>query len=476
MKFPQKTYRGVDAAEVFLKELLKEEEKLLCLLQQTEPMKMNKMEEEVFLQSSHCHICKKVVDVFDKVRDHDHITGIFRGAAHSSCNINYRTVDKIPVVFHNLKGYDSHIISQAIGNVKTKEPEVVAKNLEEYVFFKIGNLHFIDSLQFLNASLADLTKNLLEVGVKEFRHLKTYFNSRWKHLENESALLLLLRKLVYPYSYMDSWGRFEENWLPPKSEFYNVLSESEINDQDYAHAVQVWNTFKLRNLGELHDLYVEVDTLLLADIFENFRRISMEYYELDPCHFYTAPGLTWSAALKMTGVELELLKNPDMSLLVDEGMRGGISQISNRYAKANNPYLRDYDASKESSYIINLDATNLYGWAMSQYLPTHGFRWCSPEEIMKLNVESLEDNSQLGFILEVDLEYPKELHDLHDDYPCAPEKTTITEDMLSDYQKELISDLGCNPSETMKLLLTLHNKEKYTVHYRNLKLYLSLGK
>ena len=144
--------------------------------------------------------------------------------------------------------------------------------------------------------------------------------------------------------------------------------------------------------------------------------------------------------------------------------------------KANNPYLRDYDASKESSYIINLDATNLYGWAMSQYLPTHGFRWCSPEEIMKLNVESLEDNSQLGFILEVDLEYPKELHDLHDDYPCAPEKTTITEDMLSDYQKELISDLGCNPSETMKLLLTLHNKEKYTVHYRNLKLYLSLGK
>ena len=114
----------------------------------------------------------------------------------------------------------------------------------------------------------------------------------------------------------------------------------------------------------------------------------MEYYELDPCHFYTAPGLTWSAALKMTGVELELLKNPDMSLLVDEGMRGGISQISNRYAKANNPYLRDYDASKESSYIINLDATNLYGWAMSQYLPAHGFRWCSPEEIMKLNVES----------------------------------------------------------------------------------------
>ena len=125
MKFPQKTYRGVDAAEVFLKELLKEEEKLLCLLQQTEPMKMNKMEEEVFLQSSHCHICKEVVDVFDKVRDHDHITGIFRGAAHSSCNINYRTVDKIPVVFHNLKGYDSHIISQAIGNVKTKEPEVL---------------------------------------------------------------------------------------------------------------------------------------------------------------------------------------------------------------------------------------------------------------------------------------------------------------------------------------------------------------
>lgn len=476
MRFPVKTYRGENTAEEFLRQLVVVEKELLSIVKYTVPMKLNQMEEEVFKQSTHCHICRGVVEPFEKVRDHDHISGIFRGAAHSTCNLNYRIISRIPVIFHNLKGYDAHIICQAMGNVKTKEPQVVAKNLEEYVFFKIGDLHFIDSLQFLSSSLEALTKNLLDVGVNNFKHLRIYFNDKWAHLEDQTAFNLLLRKLVYPYNYMDSWGRFQEEELPSKSLFFNDLCESEICEKDYEHAVKVWKTFKLQNLGQLHDLYVQVDTILLADIFENFRNTSIEHYDLDPAHFHTAPGLTWSAAMKKTGVELELIKDPNMILFIDGGMRGGVSQISNRYAKANNPYIENYDNTKETSYIINLDATNLYGWAMSQYLPTHGFRWCSMEEIHTLQVETLRDDVEFGYILEVDLEYPKELHNLHDDYPCAPEKRIIKADMLSEYQKKLIATLGCNAAESEKLLLTLENKTNYIVHYRNLKMYLSLGK
>ena len=475
--FPLRTFRGVGAAEKFLRDLMKDEQELRKSLKKIEPMRMNEIEKESFRLSSHCHICKKrIEDIDDKVRDHDHISGAYRGAAHISCNLNFKTVDKIPVILHNLKGYDAHIICQAIGNVQTKEPEVIAKNMEDYIFFKIGNLHFMDSLQFLNASLEDLTKNLLEMGVEKFTHLRNYFNTRWKHLQNkEEAYPLLLRKLVYPYSYMDGWERFEEKELPPRSVFYNDLSQKDIAVQDYEHAVKVWEAFQLKNLGELHDLYVEVDTILTADIFQNFRKISLDYYELDPCHFYTAPGLTWSAALKMTGVHLELITDPDMVILIDRGMRGGISQISNRYAKANNQYLEDYDASQKKSYIINMDATNLYGWAMSQVLPTHGFQWYSEENLETLDVSAIEDDAKLGLILEVDLEYPEELHDLHDDYPCAPEKKTISPDMLSAYQKELLSTVGGSSSQTEKLLLTLSDKKNYVIHYRILKLYLSLG-
>ena len=201
-------------------------------------------------------------------------------------------------------------------------------------------------------------------------------------------------------------------------------------------------------MREYHDLYLKTDVLLLADVFENFRDVCSKNYGLDPAWYYTAPGLAWDAALKITEVELELLSDIDRLLMIEEGIRGGVSMISNRYGKANNPYMGDkYNEKEATKYITYLDANNLYGWAMSKPLPTHGFEWMSESELTNWRNQSC--------ILEVDLEYQQHLHDLHNDYPLAPERVEV--------------------AGVTKLIPNLNNKTKYILHYENLKLYESLG-
>ena len=216
------------------------------------------------------------------------------------------------------------------------------------------------------------------------------------------------------------------------------------------------------------------DAALLAEVFENFRKVFQEKYGLDPAHYYSAPGLSWDALLKKTGVELELLTDMDMHLMIERGMRGGISMVSKRYAKANNPRVEGYDPAQPKNYITYLDANNLYGWAMSLPLPKKNFHWKrvmpTEEQIMKMKW-----NSKKGWILEVDLEYPAQLHDAHNDYPLAPEKKVIKPEQMSEYQRRLMADLDLTTPETEKLVLTLEDKEKYVVHYSNLQFYLRHG-
>ena len=204
----------------------------------------------------------------------------------------------------------------------------------------------------------------------------------------------------------------------------------------------------MEHLQDYHNLYNETDVLLLADVFENFRDICIKNYKLDPAHYYTAPGLAWDACLKITDVKLELLTDIDMLLMVEKGIRGGVSMISNRYGKANNKYIGDkFNPSELSKYLMYLDANNLYGTAMSMKLPTSGFKW--------MNNKELSVWEKIPCILEVDLEYPEELHDLHNDYPLAPER------------------INCDKVE--KLIPNLRDKKKYVIHYKNLKQYLKLG-
>ena len=241
-----------------------------------------------------------------------------------------------------------------------------------------------------------------------------------------NKFVLLLRKGVYPYEYMDNWERFNEMSLPSKESFYSNLNTENIDDIDYRHGNNVFKIFKLENPGEYHNLYVQSDTLLLADVFENFRKTRLKVYELDPAHFLSLPGLAWQACLKKTNIKLELLKDYDMLLMLEEGIRGGICYSIHRHAKANNKYRENYNKNEESSYIQYLDANNLYGWAMSQTLPVNNFKWV--EDTSKINEELIKDyneNNKKGYILEVDVKYPKKLHDLHSDLPFLPKRMKI---------------------------------------------------
>ena len=213
-------------------------------------------------------------------------------------------------------------------------------------------------------------------------------------------------------------------------------------------------------MGDYHNFYLASDVLLLADVFENFRKTCLEYYKLDPCHYFTSPGLSWDAMLKMTEIKLELMTDIDMFQFIEKGLRGGISYIANRYGKANNKYMKEYDEKAPSKYIMYLDANNLYGWAMSQYLPTGGFKWMKQERIDKINLAQYKEDNNKGFIAEVDLEYPEELHDLHNDYPVAPEKVKVEYDKLSKYCKKIADNFDISIGLVHKLIPTLKKKEK----------------
>ena len=478
-----KIYRGEKAVYTFLEYMLDEVKycKKIVKQQFNKPLKMTKDDEIRFKKANECHICNnKYTDKDIKVRDHCHITGRYRGSAHQECNLQFRLNPeevKIPVIFHNLRGYDSHFIMQEIGAI-VKDNEYTNKkgqkcqmninaipnNMEKYMAFMLGNhLTFLDSFQFMSSSLEKLVSNMPRESLK-------YTSQRFKG----TKLDLMVRRGVYPYDYMDSFDKFNDK-LPRKEEFYSILNDEHISDEDYKHAQNVWNTFSLKNMGQYHDLYLQSDILLLADVFENFRKTCLECYKLDPCHYFTSPGLSWDAMLKMTDIKLELMTDIDMFQFIEKGLRGGISYIANRYGKANNKYMKDYNKDEPSKYIMYLDANNLYGWAMSQYLPTGGFRWLKQKEIDKFNVYNINKNSEKGYILEVDLEYPKKLHNLHNDYPLAAEKITVEKDMLSNYCKTISDKYGISTGLVSKLIPTLSKKEKYVLHYQNLQLYLNLG-
>ena len=446
------------------------------------PLKMTNDDADKFEKATKCHIRDKEYTEKDiRVRDHCHITGKYRGSAHQECNLQLRINPdeiKIPVIFHNLRGYDSHFIMQEIGaivknhtykNKKGEEKQMninaIPNNMEKYMAFMLGNhLTFIDSFQFMSSSLDKLVSNLPKESLK-------YTSQLYKSKE----LDLMARKGVYPYDFIDSFEKFNETELPTKEDFYSILNDEHISNDEYKHAQTVWETFKLKTMGEYHDLYLQTDVLLLADVFENFRRTCLEYYKLDPCHYFTSPGLSWDAMLKMTDIKLELMTDIDMFQLIEKGLHGGISYIANRYGKANNKYMKGYDEKAPSKYIMYLDANNLYGWAMSQYLPTGGFRWMTQKQIDKIDLAKYKEDSNKGLILEVDLEYSKELHDIHNDYPLAPEKVKVTKDKLSEYSKRIADKFNISTGLVHKLFPTLSNKEKYVLHYRNLQLYIDLG-
>ena len=242
--------------------------------------------------------------------------------------------------------------------------------------------------------------------------------------------------------------------------------------QNYNRAREIWGHYNIKTMRDYHDHYLLSDVLLLADVFENFRNSIYEQHRLDPLHFITLPSLAWASALKYTNARLDLITDPDMYLMVENSMRGGIATISHRHARANNPLVEGYDPSKPPSWLSYTDCNNLYGGAMCQPLPVGNFRFLSQEEIAGFDLMSVPSHGDTGYIVECDLKYPPELHDLHSDYPMAPEHLTVSPDMLSDFCREIKAE---NWKPMQKLTPNLFDKINYVCHYRNLQFYVKHG-
>ena len=371
-------YRGEDCMTKFCKDLREHATKIINY-KKKDMIPLTKKEEKNCNNQKVCYICKKEFDKSDKkhkVRDHCHYTGKYKGVVHNICNLRYKIPEEILIVFHNGSTYDYHFIIKELVKEFEGNFECLGENTEKYLTFSVPikkrienkdieityKIKFIDSFRFMATSLSKLVDNLTEdihVDCKsDFSYMKVIdealifrcFNCK-KNYEKEinkelierfastyrfcnidlNKFVMLLRKGVYPYEYMDSWDKFNETSIPNKESFYSNLTMENITETDYIPAHNVFKTFKLNNLGDYHDLYVQSNTLLLADVFENFRKACIKMYELDPAHFISLPGLAWQACLKKTGVELDLLTDYDMLLMIEEGIRGGICHAVHRY-------------------------------------------------------------------------------------------------------------------------------------------------
>ena len=468
---------GPDSAEWFLHELIKIEKTYLEYIFDEKRLIMSEDDKMAFEEARECHICKAVFEDSNvKVRDHDHITGKFRGAAHQKCNLQLRSEYKIPVFFHNFRGYDSHLIAIVMNKFKWREIKVIGQGMEKYLTLNFGkHICFKDSLQFMSCSLDQLTKNLAQGGVENFVHTREEFAGI---CDTEEKFGMLIHKGVYPYDYMSNWDRFKEEKLPPREDFYSKLRDEKCTAEKYEFAQQIWKTFGCKTLKDYHDLYLKCDVLLLTDIFEKFRSVCKTNYDLDPAHYLSSPHLSWDAMLKLTKCTLELISDRAMFNMLEKGMRGGVCMISKRKAKANNKYLGHlhYDPVKKKIYIIYYDKNNLYGFAMSLPMPFGGFKWLTPEEISGIKWEEQTCDQSLGFIIECDIDYPEELHQLHNDYPLAPEKLTVNEEDISETQVNIRSKYNMlKTAKESKLVPNLLHKREYVCHYLLLHYYLTHG-
>ncbi|XP_072388760.1 uncharacterized protein [Diabrotica undecimpunctata] len=444
------SYRGADCMDWFANRMADVAKFVNSKIKTITPM----IEKPNASTATSCHICSKSFSIKDIiVKDHDHFSGKFRGFAHQACNLNFRKLFVVPIIFHNLSGYDSHFM---ISNLcKKGHLSVLPINKDKYISFTLHSdennikLRFIDSFRFMGASLDELVSILSDSEKKilqrEFQNL------------DENKFKLLTRKGVFCYDYIDSLEKLNEKDLPSIEKFYNKLNDETISDEKYAHAQAVWQHFNIQTIGEYSDIYLKTDILLLADVFEQLRKKCFSTYGLDPAWYYTMPGYTWDCMLKYTGCRLELLKDPDMVLFYENAIRGGISVCSNRFSEANNKYMSEYDPKKPSKYLMYLDVNNLYGFAMQQLLPYGGFKWV--DDVTSFDVTSIPDNSDIGYVLQVDLSYPQELHDKHKDFPFAAERSVPPSGGV----------------KLSKLMTTLNDKKEYTVHYKNLKQMLANG-
>ena len=467
------------------KELIAMQKRMQNEVWENQKMQMTQEDWNKFYNADTCYMChesfpkKKNKDgkvVADKHRDHDHYTGEFRGAACRKCNLQHRPDDYLVVVVHNLKGYDSHFfVHEAARLAKELDMQndisAIPLSNEKFMSFTFGHLKFIDSYQFRGASLEKLVENLYD---KDDKH--KHFHNMRQFFPNDMDILC--RKGYYPYEWVDSFDKLNYVGLPPIEAFSSQLTRETRTPEEYEHALKVYARLKCESFKDYHLAYLKTDVLLLADVFTRFRETCLDYYELDPANYLSAPGLAWDAMLKMTKVELDLISDPEMFNMMDRMKRGGLCFVgSMRHVKANNKYLEDFDPSKPSTYIMYWDANNLYGWAMIQPLPYSGLEFDTKTTLEQI-LDTADDHNY-GYNVEVDFHFPIDTHDRLMQFPPAPENLTPDIEWFSEFQrrlgeeKEIIRNGKYHGSN--KLVPHLFEHKNYVIHYRNLKYLVKLG-
>ena len=450
---------GYDNVDWFVKEVIQLENKMTLYFKETKKdIIMKQEDEEDFTNNNLRRFCEKEI-LSDKVRDHSHLTGKYRGPAHNTGNINVKQKDSnfIPFAFHNFSNYDCHMFFKRLVDLKKDKVkfEIIPKTNEEYISVRYGCIRFIDSYRFLSESLDKLVKNLDE---DDFKILKKEFPDKWQYLN---------KKLAYPYQTFNSIDDYKKpvNDLK-KEDFFSKLKNDYPDNKEIERTKEITKLFNIKDGGELTKLYCKSDVNLLADVFEKFVKASTEEYKINPLYCVSLPGYTYHCALKYNNIKLQTLQDKDLILLIENNIRGGISSVmGDKYVK-----------SDENKKILYVDATNIYGHSMSQMLPYdeiemwHGH----PDKYWKwLDVIlNTPDDNEFVYFLEVDLIYPDNIKQKTKYFPFCPENKKIDPKKYNEYMKRIKPE---NYTKSKKLICDWTDKRKYLIHYRMLKFYVRHG-
>ena len=449
------SYFGIDCTKWFVNKMITLEKIASKYFKTNLELQITPQEEESFQLAEECWLCENPLDD-TKVRDHDHLTGKYRGAAHNICNINCKKSSSfVPIFFHNFSGYDCHLIFEELLTKAYNEnynPTIIPKSLENYVSVQVGCLRFLDSYRFLSSSLDKLVKSLDNFPIMKLEGMSDD---------------LFKKKLAYPYEYLNL-DNFQEPLNLTEEDYWSTLTQSYPSDDDIKRTQELIEKYKIRNGQELTMLYLKMDVLQLADVFENFVESSTREYKINPLYSYSLPGFTWKAGLKLTDKKLDFIKDKNLLLLLENNIRGGISSVmGDRHVQ-----------SDENKQILYIDANNLYGWTKNQYLPTGEFKKLqlpenySQDQLVEDLLQIPDDDNEYGYFIDYDLEYPVEIKEKTKNIPFCPYQTKADPDLFSGYMNSVNQP---NYKPTSKLMCDVTNKSKYMIHYRMFKFYLNQG-
>ena len=501
---------GYNNIDWFVNEVIKLENKMAFYFKNTKKdIIMTEEDEEVFKNNNICRFCEKFIES-DKVRDHCHLTGKYRGPAHIKCNINVtqKQSNFIPFIFNNFSNYDCHMFFKTLVDKKKDQVdfEIIPKTNEEYISVTYGCFRFVDSYRFLSSGLAALVKTLVDNSHKTLKNLKEeivdndeiliivnkiveedktikdlkkHYPEEIKKLEesllnymgeNDLKVLnkgfsgkwkFLTKTLAYPYEYFNSTDDYKRPVVNlKKKNFFSKLKNKCTDDEEIQRTMDIIEKFNIMNGEELTEIYLKSDVLLLTCIFEEFIKVSVNEFGINPLYCVSLPGYTWQCGLKYTGIRLQTLQDKDMLLLLENIIRGGISSVmGDRYIK-----------SDENKKILYIDANNLYGHSVSEPLPYDEIKF--DQNVNLEDILNTPDDSDIGYFVEADLIYPDNIKEKTKNFPFAPLNKKVNPDNINDYMKEIKPGTY---TQTKKLLCDWSDKKNYLVHYRILKFYIRHG-